>query len=70
MVEFFSIIFVAIPPIVSIDNDNGVTSRRRISPVELSPAKTAPCSDAPQDTHSSGFKFLFTYFPKIDFAKF
>ena len=63
MVVFLSISLVAIPPIVSIDSDSGVTSRRRISPAPASPASLPPCTDAPSATHSSGFKLLLGSFP-------
>ena len=49
-----SINFVATPPIVSIDKDNGVTSRRRMSPAPASPANLPPWIEAPIATHSSG----------------
>ena len=42
IVVFLSISLVATPPIVSIDSDNGVTSRRRISPAPVSPASLPP----------------------------
>ena len=58
IVVFLSISLVAIPPIVSIDSDSGVTSRSRISPAPASPASLPPCTEAPRATHSSGFKLL------------
>ena len=58
IVVFLSISLVAIPPIVSIESDRGVTSRRRISPAPASPANLPPWIDAPIATHSSGFKVL------------
>ena len=42
IVVFLSISLVATPPIVSIDSDSGVTSRRRISPAPVSPASLPP----------------------------
>ena len=42
IVVFLSISLVATPPIVSIDNESGVTSRRRISPAPASPANLPP----------------------------
>ncbi len=63
MVVFLSISLVATPPIVSMDNDNGVTSRRRISPAPASPASLPPWTDAPSATHSSGFRDLLGSLP-------
>jgi len=42
IVVFLSINLVAIPPIVSIDNESGVTSRSKISPAPASPASLPP----------------------------
>ena len=42
IVVFLSIRRVATPPIVSIDSDSGVTSRRRMSPAPVSPASLPP----------------------------
>ncbi len=47
-----SISFVNTPPIVSIPNDNGVTSSNTISCT--SPVNTPPCTAAPIATTSSG----------------
>ena len=62
-----SIIFVATPPTVSIDNDNGVTSIRMISaacdPATNAPPSFPPCTAAPKATHSSGLRFLDGSFP-------
>ena len=63
MVVFLSISLVAIPPMVSMDRDSGVTSRRRISPAPASPASLPPWIAAPMATHSSGFKDLFGSLP-------
>ena len=62
-IVFLSISLVAIPPIVSIDNDNGVTSRSKISPAPASPANLPPWIEAPIATHSSGFKDLLGSLP-------
>ena len=58
IVVFLSISLVATPPIVSIESESGVTSRRRISPAPASPASFPPCTDAPIATHSSGLSDL------------
>ena len=58
IVVFLSINLVAIPPIVSIESESGVTSRRRISPAPASPASLPPWIEAPRATHSSGFNDL------------
>jgi len=58
IVVFLSISLVAIPPIVSMDRDRGVTSSSRISPAPASPASLPPWMEAPSATHSSGFKDL------------
>ena len=63
IVVFLSINLVATPPIVSIDSDSGVTSRRRISPAPVSPAKLPPWIAAPMATHSSGFRVLLGSLP-------
>ena len=63
IVVFLSISLVAIPPMVSMDRDNGVTSRRRISPAPASPASLPPCTEAPRATHSSGFRVLLGSLP-------
>ena len=63
IVVFLSISLVAIPPIVSMDSDSGVTSRRRISPAPASPASLPPWIEAPSATHSSGFRFLLGSLP-------
>ena len=55
MVVFASISFVITPPSVSIPRDNGVTSRRTISPTPLSLLSMAPWILAPTATTSSGF---------------
>ena len=47
MVVFLSISLVATPPMVSMDRDSGVTSRRRISPAPASPASLPPWMEAP-----------------------
>ena len=63
IVVFLSIRRVATPPIVSIDSDNGVTSRRSTSPAPASPANLPPWIDAPIATHSSGLIPLNGSFP-------
>ena len=63
IVVFLSISLVATPPIVSMDKDSGVTSRRRMSPAPASPASLPPWMLAPIATHSSGFKVLDGSFP-------
>ena len=63
IVVFLSISLVATPPIVSIERESGVTSRRRISPAPASPANLPPCTEAPSATHSSGFSDLFGSWP-------
>ena len=63
IVVFLSINLVAIPPIVSIDNESGVTSSKRMSPAPASPANLPPWTEAPKATHSSGFKDLLGSFP-------
>ena len=63
MVVFLSISLVATPPMVSIDRDNGVTSRSRISPAPASPASLPPWMEAPSATHSSGFRDLLGSLP-------
>ena len=63
IVVFLSISLVATPPIVSIDSDSGVTSRRSTSPAPASPASLPPCTEAPNATHSSGFSDLLGSFP-------
>ena len=63
IVVFLSISLVATPPIVSMDRDSGVTSRRRISPAPASPASLPPWIAAPIATHSSGFKDLLGSLP-------
>ncbi len=63
IVVFLSINLVATPPIVSIDKDNGVTSRSKISPAPASPANLPPWIEAPSATHSSGFKDLLGSLP-------
>ena len=63
IVVFLSISLVAIPPMVSMDRDSGVTSRRRISPAPASPASLPPCTEAPRATHSSGFRVLLGSLP-------
>ena len=64
-----SISFVDIPPIVSIDNERGVTSIRMISaaeePATSAPPNLPPCTAAPKATHSSGFRFLDGSLPVI-----
>ena len=42
IVVFLSISLVAIPPMVSMDSDSGVTSRSKISPAPASPASLPP----------------------------
>ena len=54
IVVFASTIGAIISPLVSIPNDNGVTSRSSKSPVEL-PARISACLAAPNATASSGF---------------
>ena len=49
------------PPIVSIPNDNGVTSNKTMS--LTSPAITPPWIAAPIETTSSGFTDLLGSFP-------
>ena len=68
MVVFLSISLVATPPMVSMDRDSGVTSRRRISPAPASPASFPPWIAAPMATHSSGFKDLLGSLPVICFT--
>ena len=63
MVVFLSISRVATPPMVSMDRDRGVTSRRRMSPAPASPASLPPWMAAPIATHSSGFKDLLGSLP-------
>ena len=63
IVVFLSISLVATPPMVSMDRDSGVTSRRRISPAPASPASLPPWIAAPMATHSSGFKDLLGSLP-------
>jgi hypothetical protein len=62
MVVFASINLVNTLPIVSIPNDNGVTSNNKTS--FTSPVKTPPCIAAPNETTSSGFTPLLGDFPK------
>ena len=62
MVVFASINFVITLPIVSIPNDNGVTSNNKTS--FTSPVKTPPWIAAPTATTSSGFTPLLGFFPK------
>ena len=61
-----SINLVNIPPIVSIPNDNGVTSNKRTS--LTSPLKTPPWIAAPKATTSSGFTPLEGSLPKKAFT--
>ena len=61
IVVFLSINTVITPPIVSIPNDNGVTSSNNTS--LTSPAITPPWIAAPIDTTSSGLTDLFGSFP-------
>ena len=60
---FLSISFVATPPMVSMDRESGVTSRRRISPAPASPPNLPPWIAAPMATHSSGFRVLLGSLP-------
>jgi hypothetical protein len=53
---------VKIPPMVSIPNESGVTSSKRMS--FTSPVKTAPWIAAPIATASSGFTLLLGCLPK------
>lgn len=48
MIVFLGVIFVVIPPSVSTPNDNGVTSRSKIS--FTSPPNTPACTAAPTAT--------------------
>ena len=66
MVVFLSIRVVETPPNVSIPNERGVTSSKRIS--STSPESTPPWIAAPSATTSSGFTLLFGSFPKISFT--
>ena len=61
IVVFLSINGVAIPPIVSIPNVNGVTSNNNTS--LTSPVNTPACIAAPTATHSSGLTPLDGSFP-------
>ena len=63
IVVFLSISLVATPPIVSIESESGVTSRRRMSPAPASPASLPPWIEAPSATHSSGLRDLLGSFP-------
>ena len=63
IVVFLSIRRVAIPPIVSMDRESGVTSRRRMSPAPASPESLPPWIEAPSATHSSGFRALLGSLP-------
>ena len=63
MVVFLSISLVATPPMVSMDRERGVTSRRRMSPAPASPASLPPWMAAPMATHSSGFRDLLGSLP-------
>ena len=63
IVVFLSISLVATPPIVSMERESGVTSRRRMSPAPASPANLPPWIAAPMATHSSGFKLLLGSLP-------
>ena len=63
-VVFLSIILVNTPPIVSIPNDNGVTSNNNTS--LTSPINTPPWIAAPAATTSSGLIDLLGSFPKND----
>ena len=63
MVVLRSIIFVKIPPIVSIPRDKGVTSRSNTS--LTSPTRTPAWIAAPIATHSSGLMPLSGSFPRI-----
>ena len=58
-----SISLVATPPMVSMDRESGVTSRRRISPAPASPASLPPWMAAPIATHSSGLRDLLGSLP-------
>ena len=62
MVVFFSMIFVKMPPRVSMPSERGVTSRRSTS--LTSPWSTAACMAAPTATTSSGFTDLLGSLPK------
>ena len=57
---------VITPPIVSIPNVKGVTSKSRTS--VTSPANTAPCMAAPTETASSGFTSFLASLPKNSFT--
>ena len=61
IVVFLSINLVITPPIVSIPNDNGVTSSNNKS--LTSPVKTPPWIAAPIATHSSGLISFCGSFP-------
>ncbi|GFI46642.1 hypothetical protein IMSAGC019_01961 [Lachnospiraceae bacterium] len=63
IVVFLSISLVAMPPMVSMDRERGVTSSRRISPAPASPASFPPWIEAPRATHSSGFRLLLGSWP-------
>ena len=63
IVVFLSISLVATPPIVSMERDSGVTSRRRMSPAPASPESFPPWIEAPSATHSSGFRDLLGSLP-------
>ena len=58
MVVFLSISLVAMPPMVSIERESGVTSRSSTSLALESPASLPPWTAAPMATHSSGFRVL------------
>ena len=61
-----SIIFVAMPPTVSIERESGVTSiriRSAAAPVVTRPPSLAPCTAAPSATHSSGLRLRDGSFP-------
>ena len=68
IVVFLSISLVATPPIVSIERESGVTSRRSTSPAPASPASLPPWIEAPIATHSSGLRDLLGSFPVICFT--
>ena len=66
IVVFFLISLVMTPPMVSMPNDNGVTSNSNTS--FTSPCNTPPWIAAPTATASSGFTSLRGSLPKISFT--
>ncbi len=66
MVVFLSMIFVLMPPSVSIPSDRGVTSSSTMSLISL--LRTPPWMAAPMATHSSGLMPLKASLPMIFFT--